>query len=72
MSGFRAVRPESRRQRRLNSAATHPFDVIDTAIGWEEIGEKWFFELFEKSGLFQAASFQEALVGPFYASNDKF
>ena len=72
MSGFRAVRRESRRQRRLNSAATHPFDVIDTAIDREEIGKRWFSELFEKSQHFQAASFQQAFVGPFYASNDGF
>ena len=39
MSGFPAVRRESRQQRRLNSAETHPFDVIDTAINREEIGK---------------------------------
>ena len=59
------MRRESRRQRRLNSAATHPFNVIDTAIDWQEIAKRWFFELFEKSGHFQAASFQEAFLGPF-------
>ena len=72
MSGFRAVRRESWRQRRLNSAATHPCDVIDTAIDWEEIGKRRFFELCQKSQHLQAASFQEAFVGPFYASNDGF
>ena len=35
------------RQRRLNSAATHPCDVIDTAIDWEEIGKRWFSELLQ-------------------------
>ena len=39
-SGFRAVRRESRRQRPLNSATTHPCDIIDTAIDWEEIRER--------------------------------
>ena len=58
------MRRESQRQRRLNSAATHPFDVTDTAIDWEEIGKRWFSELFQKSQHFQAASFEEAFVGP--------
>ena len=71
-SGFRAVRLESGRQRRLNSAVAHLCDVIDTVIDWEEIGKRWFFERFEKSGHFQAASFQVAFAGPFYASNDGF
>ena len=62
----------NRRQRRLNSAATHPFDVIDTAIDREKIRKRWFSELFEKCQHFQAASFQQAFVGPFYASNDGF
>ena len=39
-SAFQAVRRESQRQRILNSAATHPFDAIGTAIDWEEIGER--------------------------------
>ena len=42
-SGFRTVHRESRRQRRLNSAATNPFDVIDTVIDREEIGKRFFF-----------------------------
>ena len=47
------MRRESRRQRRLNSAATHPFDVIDTAIDREEIGKRWFSELFENLSIFK-------------------
>ena len=39
-SGYRAVCRESWWQRRSNSAATHPCDVIDTVIDWEEIGER--------------------------------
>ena len=41
-------------------------------VDQEEIGKRWFSELFEKSQHFQAASFQQAFVGPFYASNDGF
>ena len=64
--------PPIRNPSGLNSAVTHPCDVIDTAIDWELIGTSWFFKLFEKPEPFQVASFQEAFVGPFYASNDGF
>ena len=62
------MRRESWRQRRLNSAATHRSDVIYTAIDWKEIGKRRFSKVFQKSQHLQAASFQEAFVGPFYAS----
>ena len=50
----------------------HSCDVIDTAIGWEEVGERCFFELFRISGHFQVAWFSEAFAGPFYASCDDY
>ena len=54
-SGFRAVRPEGRQQRRLNSPTTHPCDVIDTAIDWEEIGERsqWFSNFSKNLSVFK-------------------
>ena len=44
---------------KLGSNSIGPRHVIDTAIDWEEIGKRWLFGLFEKSGCFQAALFQE-------------
>ena len=52
-SGFRASRRESWRQRRLNLAATHPFDVINTAIDCQEIVKRWFSNFSKHLGGFK-------------------
>ena len=57
-SGFRAVRREIRRQRHLNSATTHPCDVIDTAIDWEEIEKRWFSNFSKNLGIFKQRRFK--------------